>query len=269
MENSTQKDSHNTNKITRLELRLNMVSIQSDKSIGHQLQRQLQELLDKLLEVDNKISVVPWFDRAETTPLQENKVPNDQRRINRYFQRIQPKLTGFSYGEVQIQHNRRWEDIICDMTPWLTENKHGLYYQTLQCPTTTYLGWLLWSFRRIDTSRLQKEIANLFGFKVNLRYQNIAEGKEQTQQDNMVRALHIIVDQKQADQVSNRLQKIYSFKAMEFPLGIVLRFIPHALRVKADKTPKIIKWRSRQKTFLQAIEDPTKPMLELVGKYFN
>jgi hypothetical protein len=69
-----------------------------------------------------------------------------------------------------------------------------------------------------------------------------------------------IVDQKESDKISNLFQKIYSFTATEFPLGIVMRFIPHFLRVKQDKHQKIIKWRNKQKCFLEGIEAADRPM---------
>jgi hypothetical protein len=39
-----------------------------------------------------------------------------------------------------------------------------------------------------------------------------------------------------------------------------MRFIPYIQRVKEDKHPKIIKWRNRQTTFLNVIENPSKFM---------
>jgi hypothetical protein len=161
---------------------------------------------------------------------------------------------------MQITHTRRWEDIVYDLTPWLTETKNGIYYQELQCPLTTNLGWLLWSFRKIDTVVLQQEIEALFNIRIYLRYQNIIERKGKSQQENIVRALHVVANQKEADHVSSVLQKAYSFTTKVFPLGIVMRFIPHILRVKQDKYTKIIKLRNRQRTFLDAIENSAKPM---------
>jgi hypothetical protein len=76
----------------------------------------------------------------------------------------------------------------------------------------------------------------------------------------MVRALHEVVDQKESDNISNLFQKIYSFTATEFSLGIVMRFIPQYLRAKADKHQKIIKWRNKQKCFLEGIESADRPM---------
>jgi hypothetical protein len=100
----------------------------------------------------------------------------------------------------------------------------------------------------------------LFNVKVNLRYQNISDGKGRTKTNNIVRALHVIVDQQDSDNVSNIFQKIYSFTATEFPLGIIMSFIPHYLRVKPSKHEKIIKWRNKQKSFLGGIESVDRPM---------
>jgi hypothetical protein len=247
-------------KITRVEIRLNMTALPTDTTITGQLYRQIQELVDKIAEVDPAVKILPWFLKDENVPLENNKVPEDKRMFTKYFQRFQPKNTGFVYGEMRLQHERRWEDIVFDLTPWLTETKSAIYFQHLQCQSTTNLGWLLWSFRRIDTTKLQQELQNLYNIKVNLRYQNISEGKGPTNQENIVRALHVIADQTEVDYVTAQLQKIYSFTTNEFPLGIVLRFIPHTFRVKQDKLPRIIKWRNRQRSFLQGIENQTKPM---------
>jgi hypothetical protein len=80
-------------------------------------------------------------------------------------------------------------------------------------------------------------------------------------EDLVVRALHVIVDKTQADKASKIMQNIYSFSSKNFPLGITMRFIPHALRVKYDKLPSIAKWKERQQTFLKAIEDTSRPMV--------
>jgi hypothetical protein len=127
---------------------------------------------------------------------------------------------------------------VYNMTEWLTTNKHGLYYQHLQCPMSTNLGWLLWSFRKIDTVQLQAEIERIYKIRVNQRYQNVATGKGKPKNQKVIRALHVVADQSQAGKVSELFQKIYSFSASHFPLGISMRFIPHVLRVNTDKGEK-------------------------------
>jgi hypothetical protein len=245
---------------TRVELRLQMFATAQEQGDVNQLQRQLQELVNKLVESDASVKFHPWYDNDEAQTLDNNKVPDDFRTIHRYFPRLQLMKNGTTYGEFKISHKRRWEDIICDLTPWLSNHKHGMYYQVLQCPLTTNIGWLLWSFRRIDIEKLQQEIEELYDVKVNLRYQNISIGQGKTAPNNMVRALHVVCDQNQTDKISNLFQQIYSFNSDNFPLGIVMRFIPHILRVTNSKHPKIIKCRARQNAFLKTIEDPNKTM---------
>jgi hypothetical protein len=122
------------------------------------------------------------------------------------------------------------------------------------------LGWLLWSFRRIDIQQLSKEIKKLTGATVHLRYQNISTGIGTDKESNTVRALHVVANQKEAESVSNIFQNMYSFDKTVFPLGIIMRFIPHVLRVGSDKKQKIMKFRARQDTFLRAIENSNRPM---------
>jgi hypothetical protein len=167
---------------------------------------------------------------------------------------------GNNYGEMYMEHSRRWEDIIYELTPWLSEWQHGMYYQHLQSPSTTSLGWFLWSFRKIDTEVLQNELFDKHGIQVTLRYQNIVTGKGKTPSNQIVRALHVIARQNEADKVSSVLREVYSFTAATFPLGIVLRFIPHVFRVSKEKITKIMRLRARQETFLRAIENTPRPM---------
>jgi hypothetical protein len=213
-----------------------------------QLQRQLQEMVNQLTLIDPTIKIFPWFDKEKQITLENSKIPGDIKSINIYFPRLQPVRHGNSYGEMKISLTRRWEDIIYEMTDWLSARNHGLYYQALQCQTTTNLGWLLWSFRRIDMRILAKEIKSLTGANIQLRYQNISTGKGKSQSDNTVHALHVIANQQEADKVSNIFQTMYSFEQTAFPLGIVMRFIPHVFKVNSDKIPKIMKFRAHQDT---------------------
>jgi hypothetical protein len=141
--NVRRKEKTYDGKSTRIEIRLNMSALPTDTSLTGQLSRQLQELVDKIVETDSTVKILPWFLKEENVPLENNRVPEDKRTFTKYFQRLQPKNTGFVYGEMRLQHERRWEDIVFDLTPWLTETKSAIYFQQLQCQATTNLGWLL------------------------------------------------------------------------------------------------------------------------------
>ena len=92
--------------ISRIEFRLNMKETNDDVSLVGQLQRQIQELVNEMLGSDKSIQFLPWYNNHEQIPLPQNKVPNDLRQINRYFQRVRPKDNGFTYGEFKIRHKK-------------------------------------------------------------------------------------------------------------------------------------------------------------------
>jgi hypothetical protein len=70
-----------------------------------------------------------------------------------------------------------------------------------------------------------------------------------------------VVNKEQAEKISIILQQIYSFKVDQFPLGIIMRFIPHISKVSIKKEPTLTKWRNKQKLFLESIQDPRRPMM--------
>jgi hypothetical protein len=163
MATSTNKDITESTQIsglydTRLELCICLNNNETINDISTHIRTQLQEIIQQLLEVDNSIQFIPWFDNDKTGPMEKNLAPDTLQHMNRYFPRLHQPQAGFTYGEFRILHKRKWEHIILDISQWLSDNKHGIYFQTLQCSRTTNLGWLLWSFRQIDTLRLQQEL---------------------------------------------------------------------------------------------------------------
>ncbi len=249
-------------KFSRIELRLCMHPNENENGDVNQLRRHIHEALQQLLLVDPHIRIWSWYERSLDSSLDINNIPQDIRSINRYFNRLSPSQYGMVHGEFRMEHSRRWEDISHDLTPWLSDNRHGMYYQHLQCPSTTNLGWLLWSFRKIDVAVLQMELLLNHGINVTLRYQNIVLNRGRTPANERVMALHVISDKTEADRVAARLKELYPYgkEIPSFPLGIVMRFIPHIFRVKRDKFQKITQLRARQGNFLTAIENPARPM---------
>ena len=249
---------HNYDTGTRFDIRINIHYASNELM---QMRKQLQEVIDKLLEIDETIKFVPWYSSAYEDVMPNHTLPEDLWNINKYFPRMKPKQSGPIYGEFRMMHTKKHEDIIQAITPWLFENKIGIYYHTLQCKTTTNLGWLLWSFRNIDTDILQNELLRLYNIKVQLRFQNIMLSKDNEQFKDTVKALHIIVNKEHADRISSILQQIYSFDVKQFPLGIIMRFFPHISKINTCKEITIIKWRRQQMLFLQSLQSPQGQMM--------
>ena len=47
----------------------------------------------------------------------------------------------------------------------------------------------------------------------------------------------------------------------KFPLGIIMRFIPHISKVSIKREPTLSKWRYKQRLFTESIQDPSRPMM--------
>jgi hypothetical protein len=67
---------------TRLELRLNL-SREGNETELQQLQRQLQEAINQMLQVDPNIKFFPWLDREQEIALEKSQIPCDKKVINK------------------------------------------------------------------------------------------------------------------------------------------------------------------------------------------
>ena len=222
---------------------------------------ELQRIVHQITEIDPTATFLPWFSSEASESMPYNVVPESLWEINKYFPRIKATKTGPTYGEFRMSHTKAYNQIIEEISPWLYENRHAIYYQALQSKLTTNLGWFLWSFRNIDTIALQQELYQLYNIQVHLRFQNIALNKSNKDMAETVKALHIIVNKDQAEKISTILQSIYSFSVEHFPIGIIMRFIPHISKVSVKKENTLSKLRTKQRLFTESIQDPSRPMM--------
>ena len=243
---------------TRLELRVNVQSTGINENNLQKLRRHLVDIIDKLIESDNELKVIPWKENTEYREIDANSIPTNQPGIASFFNRINPRQEGFVYADIRIKHRRIIEDIINDTSLWLSNQKHGMYFQTLQSESITNIGWLLWSFRRMDLRKLEDEIWKLYNINIALKYQTIATSINGGDKGNteIVKALHIWTTRSDADRATRLFNgEVYSYKAVHFPLGIVLRFIPQLGRITDhDRMEKYMDARSKQQTLLNSIE---------------
>jgi hypothetical protein len=69
-----QPTSHTRPRTIRLEIRLNMIKTTEEETLKNQLKRQLQEMMDKIIEVESDLKILPWFNKEEEIPLEKNQV---------------------------------------------------------------------------------------------------------------------------------------------------------------------------------------------------
>jgi hypothetical protein len=243
--------------ITRVELRVNITNATEPENNLKKLHRHLKEILTTLSESDPTVKVIPWKEQQQYTEIDASNIPNYQSGITRFFNRIMPTNEGPAYADVRIKHTRQFGDIMNDIQLWLSNHRHGIHFQTLQCENTTNIGWLLWSFRRIDTKKLEDEIWALYKINVALKYQIIATSTNRSEKGNRdaVKALHIWINRTDADKATQTFHDdVYSMKSVHFPLGIVLRFVPHIGRFK-EKIERFRNAWAKQQILLNGIEN--------------
>jgi hypothetical protein len=247
--------------ITRLELRVCLAQATTNETNIQKLHRHLVEIATELTSVDNDLKFIPWKNQQVYEEITAQQVPNHQPGINKFFNRAYPKTDGLTYADLQIKHKRPAGDIINDIALWLSNRQHGLYFQTLQCEEVSNIGWLLWSFRKIDLRKLEDEIWELYKINIALKYQAIAvtvnRGRPQNNNGReIVKALHIWTKQSDAARAIKLFNfDVYKDTAIHFPLGIVLRFIPHISQLTTDKRRALHQsaW-DLQRIFLNGIE---------------
>jgi hypothetical protein len=138
--------------LTRFELRVNLGTQTTNNDNNLQrLRNHMVEIVTKLIESDNELKLVPWKEQSDYEEIDAQNIPNNQPGINKFFNRIYPRSEGPVYADIRIKHKRAAKDITNDISLWLSNHQHGLYFQTLQSEETANIGWLLWSFRKIDT----------------------------------------------------------------------------------------------------------------------
>jgi hypothetical protein len=111
--------------------------------------------------------------------------------LNQYFPRIRSISYGFTWGEVKISHSKPWDEILQDVSQWFADNNHGIYFKELQTETSFSIGWLMWSFRNIDTQALASEIEIKHNIKIAFRYSAISLDRSTIREDLKIRTLHI------------------------------------------------------------------------------
>ncbi len=198
--------------ITRLELRICLAQTTKNETNIQKLHRHLVEIATELTGADNDLKFIPWKSQQVYEEITAQQVPNHQPGITKFFNRAYPKTEGLTYADIQIKHKRPFGDIINDISLWLSNRQHGIYFQTLQCEETSNIGWLLWSFRKIDLRKLEEEIWELYKINIALKYQAIAVtanrgGPQNNNGREIVKALHIWTKKSDAD----RAIKLFNF----------------------------------------------------------
>ena len=250
----------NVPEVMQTRLSLNLTVLPSEDRPDKVLIETSKKWFAKMLEVDTKCKLIPWFsDDHKEGPVESFKeIPTMLSRFRKYFCRARPKIEGGSvYMEIYMQHTKSIEEIKEDAEWWLKKEKSNMYVKSIQAATTARLGWLLFSFPEMNTKVFSQELSTLVGEQVAARYKPVLTGKWDPSMDPKARlkAIHLECDKKVEKKVKLQLSGYYSSTSKEFPMGIRMRLVPEFVEIKGNQAivQKVANLRAKQSHFLQAI----------------
>jgi hypothetical protein len=239
----------------RFQLRVDIIPDPTSPNIVNLLFRHIKDIIDKLRRSDDTICVLPWSDRGPQTPLNMNSTTVlSLKDIQKYFNRIRAIPHGNAWGDMKLQTMRPPCDILADTGSWLNANGHAVFTKTLQWESTQTVGWLLFSFRAIDTKMLAQSLMEKANIEVDFRYPVISLDGGPISLEHQVRALHVVSELGvKFDKAKNILQQVYCSMSTEFPLDIPIRFVPSRI-TGVDQLNKVKRCKQLQKDFLLCVE---------------
>ena len=225
------------------------------------LRRELAAMYDALKAVDTRLVVYPWEDvnskTAKSIELTQD-IPTSVAALKKYFFKATPKPEGYIlYVCVYLGHSVPFKQLK-EEADWSIEKLEGaMYAKTLQVERSVTVGWLLMSIGGMDSAALTEAIFKICGVDTGIRWRIVSNGKwnPNIPKDEQIKALHIDIDAKTADEDSRTLFKLFSASRVSgFPLGIRLRLVPQFLTLSSrGGQVKAERLRNRQAVFCKNI----------------
>ena len=140
-----------------------------------------------------------------------------------------------------------------DIKHWLDGESYGWYYKLLQVEKAVCVGWLMYSDLDTNQDLLAEEIFKMCGVKAGIRFRTISvKSSVKLKASQLVKALHVEVDERFLDRDKKRLQALYSAEsAGPFPLKRKFRLVPQIQALTSPNSlAKADRSRIRQAAFL-------------------
>ena len=218
-----------------------------------------------------KIFILPWAeaDRTKINAIESPEdVPVGMTKLGKFIPRFFPGKGDamMSYFKLYIGHDKELDELQADIKYWLMSGNHGMYFESLQCEHSVFIGWLLWSLKTMDVNALTEDILQMTGIHVGLRWMAIDSGaKGKVPLSEKVFALHMEVarsDKRKAKKAFLALYGKQNNDSAELPLYLRLRFItPRSEATSGATITKLKRFRERQKNFLVKIGKSAAPQI--------
>jgi len=217
----------------------------------------LIEWYNKILEIDEDAVIYPQMvvdQQAGMTVIEDpDELPTTLSNLKKYTPKIWLRLKGGTlYPKILVGMEHNPDMVVEDISWWLKSTTQGMWPAQLQdAEETNCLGWLLFSTDKMDKEALHKEIWQMTGVQVAIRFRAIddgvpkkssAAGKKEEQEAKPkatipVKALHIEINWLEPYAMQRRVEAVYSSMAEVFPLDIKMRLV-HNARLLTNATVK-------------------------------
>lgn len=227
-------------------------SVKADEA----LLEKLTEFLTKMFEVDPDLVIHPWVKGTNkatlTTPPSLAAVGSIPKRLaffKPYALEMIPRVQGgYTFVPMLLGHSKPLEDIIASFDWWLKANNHNISKRSSQAAEIAVAGWLLYSTRELNKSRMKTILEEKTKLELGVRWMAIRNSNN-NRKLAPVRAIHIEATVGQVTLAQRRLAEIYKVSQTSFPDGVKLRFVPTIdAYSNPESTAAALKLRARQAT---------------------
>jgi len=238
--------------VTRYDLRIKVEAGENQVELFHQA---FCKWFLKLREADNQVIIYPWAERVrdEEGLFIENPtdIPMALPFLKKFMHKLFLRMTGGAYHiQVLLGTKQDLETIMETIGWWLKSTEQGMWRTNLQTVEESMCAsWLLFSADEYDHEALSREIWNVAGVHVALRYHTIDDGakRDGKTKSTLVKALHIEIDRTHQTVTRSQIKNLYSSKATVFPLGFKMQLVrDHRLLTNTQAKEKAASLRAHQ-----------------------
>lgn len=223
----------------------------------------IRAMMKEIKKADKSFQFYPWTE--ENSHMKRLRKPEElttMTEMKPYSSRLFTYKNNDSmalYPLFQIGHDITLEDIRKDIREWAATNECNIFWNMLQCESSTEIGYFCYSPRSAEPGALADEISDMIGIQVGLRWKVISTGKRGKIPDNKkVFALVVEVDKREKYSAQQALIKFFGRKIKEtheYPNGIRMRFVKNKSdALNTVEAAKLDRLRERQKVFLKSIQ---------------
>jgi hypothetical protein len=242
---------------TRMQIRIPLVISRFDTQWS--IEQKLGQTLTKLMEIDANIAILPWEEKLKEkedpiTPSQIASLTNNE--LLKFFPRLifKPKQKdNYIWLDFYMQHQEKWNTIKDCISSRLNKDGYSIYPKAIQDEREVTIGWLLWSFREIDTDVLSNFINKKYNLQISFRWTTINSGQNSNNKE--VKALHVVSAFKSQITAKKEFNMIYHVTKTTFPLGMRMRFVPILSKAGPNIIERVKRCRLDQKGWLSCLDN--------------